>query len=214
MSDSSRLIVKADFGERLPTGAGAEYSVSRATMSDASVLASLSALGSKGRTGTLVRTEQNIAARLRDEAWSSSGSAWGTWGACPWVVRRQADGCAVAFFVLRDNASGPHSPLVLGPLAASAPSWNADNIGRGVPATDRAVTLEEVAVASPSVLPAVARYVSDMAVSYNAGRVECSLALDDPCARFLAHIGPAIGEALPQLQKSLACFRRLALLHV
>jgi hypothetical protein len=134
VSESSRLIVKSTFGERLPPEAGAGYTVKRARPSDAGAIAALSALDSSGRAATLVRTEDNIAARLRGEAWDANGSGWGIWGACPHVVWREKDDTAVGFLVLRKNVHGPHSPLSLGPLAASAPSWNADNIGRGAAA--------------------------------------------------------------------------------
>ena len=128
VSESSRLIVKSSFGERLPPEAGAGYSVRRAVPSDAAAITTLSALDSPGRTATLVRTEENVAARLRDEAWASGGSGWGIWGASPWVVR-DAEGSPVAFFVLREDAGGSHSPLKLAAIAGSAPSWGADNIG-------------------------------------------------------------------------------------
>lgn len=134
VSESSRLIVKSTFRERLPPEAGAGYTIRRATPSDAGAIAALSALDSSGRAATLVRTEDNIAARLRGEAWAKAGSGWGIWGACPHVVWRERDDTAVGFLVLREDATGSHSPLNLGPVAASAPSWNADNIGRGAAA--------------------------------------------------------------------------------
>ena len=131
MSESSRLIVKSTFGERLPPEAGTGYTIRRATSSDAGTIAALSAMDSSGRTATLVRTEENIAARLRAKAWATAGSGWGIWGACPWLVSRIKDNTVVGFMVLRDNTTGSHSPLKLGPVADSAPSWNVDNIGRG-----------------------------------------------------------------------------------
>ena len=178
-------------------------------------------MDSAGRAGTLVRTEENIAARLRAEPWAKAGGGWGVWGACPWLVSRTRDNTAVGFLVLREDATGSHSELMLGPLADSAPSWKADNIGRGVaPGTpsfclergstlhemyakrewrrccvpvDNGVTLEEVAIASSDVIPAIAKFVAETAINCGAGRVECSLPFDHPCARFLAHVGPAVG---------------------
>lgn len=132
VSESSRLIVKSTFGERLRPEAGVGYSIRRATPSDAGTIAALSAMDSAGRAGTLVRTEENIAARLRAEPWAKAGGGWGVWGACPWLVSRTRDNTAVGFLVLREDATGSHSQLKLGPLADSAPSWKADNIGRGV----------------------------------------------------------------------------------
>eukprot|EP01043_Picozoa_sp_COSAG02_P051617 COSAG02_NODE_5457_length_4302_cov_2.364977_2_plen_163_part_00 len=133
VSESSRLIVKSTFRERLPPEAEAGYTIRRATPSDAGAIAALSALDSSGRAATLVRTEDNMAARLREKAWER-GRGWGIWGACPHVVWRERDRAAVGFLVLREDATGSHSPLDLGPVAASAPSWNADNIGRGAAA--------------------------------------------------------------------------------
>ena len=67
--------------------------------------------------------------------------------------------------------------------------------GRGAPAADTAITLEEVQLRGGDLrpLPAVARFVADWAVACGAGRVECSLPLDHPCSRYLAHLGPAVG---------------------
>jgi hypothetical protein len=58
---------------------------------------------------------------------------------------------------------------------------------------DNGVTLEEVAIASSDVIAAIAKFVAETAVNCGAGRVECSLPFDHPCARFLAHVGPAVG---------------------
>ena len=58
---------------------------------------------------------------------------------------------------------------------------------------DIAVTLEEVAVSSADAIPPIAYFIAEAAKKCGAGRVECSLPFDHPCARFLAHLGPAVG---------------------
>eukprot|EP01043_Picozoa_sp_COSAG02_P051618 COSAG02_NODE_5457_length_4302_cov_2.364977_3_plen_79_part_00 len=58
---------------------------------------------------------------------------------------------------------------------------------------DIAVTLEEVAISSTDAIPPIAWFIAEAAKKCGAGRVECSLPFDHPCARFLAHVGPAVG---------------------
>jgi hypothetical protein len=71
-------------------------------------------------------------------------------------------------------------------------SSESDYFGCAVTA-DIAVTLEEVAVSSTDAILPIARFVAEAAKKCGAGRLECSLPFDHPCARFLAHVGPAVG---------------------